>query len=43
LCLKGRIRDLVQPTNNTVNLSLSTTAEGDKDQAKITSSVSQLS
>jgi hypothetical protein len=43
LCLKGRIRDLVQPTNNTVNLSLSTTAEGDKDQAKITLSVSQLS
>jgi hypothetical protein len=41
LRLKGRIRDLVKPTNNTVKLSSSTTVEGNKDQAKITSSVFQ--
>jgi hypothetical protein len=41
LRLKGRIRDLVKPTNNIVKLSSSTTVEGNKDQAKITSSVSQ--
>jgi hypothetical protein len=41
LRLKGRIRDLVKPTNNIVKLSSSTTVEGNKDQAKITSSVFQ--
>jgi hypothetical protein len=43
LHLKWRIRDLVKPTNNTVKLSSSIIAEGNKDEAKITSSVSQPS